>query len=251
MLPALREVNASLKEAYELFEDPYALRVLSTHVEARRILADCYVSGRPFALYLRNFSREAMRSSVMERVGPVRVDFATLATVYTSFQPDHLQGKLVGALLPFLPVVGIRNPQDLIPGFEQHDLRAPMLDIPESDWVEVLEQLVSSAHLIVAVCEHESLGIQLELETIRRLGRADSTVIVLPEPLSDEERETRRVLSLVVASFGDGSPPFDPSGKRKMLELWGFGRVLREAEVPFDALQSSPAFAEILRRRSA
>jgi tetratricopeptide (TPR) repeat protein len=149
--------------------------------------------------------------------------------------------RLAQALAGRVPVLGIANPSNFHPTGDV----VPKLELPDDSWKEILHTLVRSASLIVIEARHFSPGVAYELNTIREHDKQDFAIVVVLRKGSDDTDRIRLIRELAeILIESDVAPPEQLSKQSE--QLIDFPRVVNEDEVPFDNLDSSPYFADIL-----
>lgn len=201
------------------------------HVRAAMIMHEYQVTRRPFALYLRSFESEAYDYLTPEKAGEQRWQMTSMLA------PCPMEDGLATALEGKLPVIAIANPSDLILRG-----RIPKLQLPNDSWRAVLENLVEHAHMIVMDCEELAPGVEFELETIRRAGRVESAIIVLP----DSDAESYPGLMDAMAEYRGFVIERRERPRKEHPALSGFPRVAYAHEVVFADLEASPLFRDLL-----
>lgn len=148
-----------------------------TSAQADGVVAAFLEHGRPFGLYLRNFTFEAYD---VERPAN-EVDPRTLVTYMGGLSPveDHLADGLGDDVV----ILAVANPSDDI----VYRARFPRLRLPRGDWLEGVEWLVHAASFIVLDVEVLAPGVVEEIALIEGARRTDDTLVVLrrgeqPEP---------------------------------------------------------------------
>lgn len=133
------------------------------HGAALRVLADYQERGIPFALYLRKYGMNILH-------GPVEDG------------PELLESNLRRALESDARLLAIQEHGiGMYFGYSTAwDRAAPALLLDDTNWQDVAVALIARADLIVSECWSISAGIRFELEAVRRAGRSDRTVLVLP-----------------------------------------------------------------------
>lgn len=129
---------------------------LALDVAARQVLRDYADRGTPFALFLRTFSVSSYR-------GPAE------------FGQRLLEYSIRDALPPGVELLTVQDREGLskIRG-------APGLVLADSEWQNVVTELIGSADLIVSECIYLTQGVRFELEAAYAAGRWDRTVVLLP-----------------------------------------------------------------------
>lgn len=207
-----------------------------THAEAALIMQAFQVTRRPFGLFLRNFEIEAYDYLTPEVDGEQRQVVTALRN------PGSVEEKLAAALEDRLPLLGIANPSNLLGRSV-----VPRLTLPNDGWQAVVENLIAHAHVIVMDCQSLAPGVQWELDAIVRAGRQDAAILVLP-PRTDEAepdalRDLVEVANAVITAHEQptlGHPQLAP-----------FPRKAYEDAIPFDRLDESPLFADLLAEADA
>jgi tetratricopeptide (TPR) repeat protein len=147
---------------------------------------------------------------------------------------NPIEAKLVKALEGRLPLLAIWNHSDLM-----YSGSIPRLKLPDDGWLQFLENMVNGASLIVMDCHVLSAGVRLELETIIRLQRQDTAVILLPREPDDD-------IAVHMFRAMGSTMPEDPTPNKDTPELQRFSRVAYEDEIPYESLDTSPLFADLL-----
>lgn len=75
-----------------------------------------------------------------------------------------------------IPIVGIANPADIL-----YRSVIPKVEVPNEHWYQVIEMIAERARVIVILFSQFSAGLSAELTVLSKLGRRDSTVIVVQE----------------------------------------------------------------------
>jgi tetratricopeptide (TPR) repeat protein len=220
--------NKDLSVVYDAFEKAYGER--STDATAASIYNAYRTESRPFALFLRDFQQE----SYDYHKPPTEVDPQERRFGLIKSKTNPIESKLVNALEGRLPLLAIWNHSDLM-----YAGSIPRLKLPDDRWLEFLENMVNGASLIVMDCHVLSPGVRIELETIIRLQRQDSAVILLPREAGDD------IAVKIFRAMGTTIPD-DPMPEKNTPELQSFPRVAYEDEVPYESLDTSPLFADLL-----
>ena len=193
--------------------------------------------GRPFSLYLRNFSLEAHKV-----VKPLTADDPERR--YWSYfgSSSTVEQRLGDVLQPAVRMIGIANPADPI----EASVRFPRLEVVAPDWERIVGWLIEGASFIVFDLDSLAPGVAAELELVADLGRADDTVVVLPPAGRAGSRENPLVQGLL-RQMG-GVIRSDPTPVKSSPVIAGFSRVATEDEIQFDALAEDPRFGDLLAR---
>jgi tetratricopeptide (TPR) repeat protein len=203
------------------------------HEQAEQVLSEYRTRGRPFALFLRNFDLEAYQAR--SRAGGV--------LIVQQDEPGDVEAKLAAALRGRLPVIGIANPSLVRPDFE-HPI--PKLLIADEHWRDVLSRLLLAADLVVMHLEQVTPGVAAELAAILELQRQDVVVIVLRSRPAEEQQDA--LAEGLMSVHGIDRPQAGTPGPELLRR---FPRVVLADEVPFEQLDASPPFAELLARIDA
>ena len=208
------------------------------HEAALKILSD-YKKGLPFVLFLRNFDIESY-----DRLSPKprkRGELEALLSV--SKPPGATEEKLAGALANRAAILGLANPSNVIPSRSI----VPKLQLPKENWRTSLLDLVDAATIIVVDLEELSDSIRFELNTILEHQAQDRTVIILPSN-NPKVAENDIALEQAVGQLYRVSTPAFESAEVLRRVLSSFPRVACQDEVPWDNLDASPLFADLLRK---
>ena len=119
-------------------------RAASTHAQARRVFIDALTKDGRFCLFLHDFADEAAQT--LKRIpttGLQRIQWLTLPARAV----DNPLRKFLRSL-PY-PAAGVANPQEAR-GFLP---LVPLLELADSEWVQVVVSLIALAKLIVLVVE--------------------------------------------------------------------------------------------------
>jgi hypothetical protein len=224
------ESDSKVKEllALRLREALVVERTFSTHDDAYLTLLTSIGRNLPFALYLRNFNLEA---SVVR----FKDDMQLTRSKFDGKLNRTVESDLVRCFAPFIPVVGIENPDDPW-GWSGG---VPRFEVPDGSWQEVFDATVRHAHLILLYYEKFTPGIVNEIETIRRLGRENATVLIRARTqadTSDKEQTdaiTEDMVKLAERQYGSRTPRVS----EQELELGpGFRILLTLDAIPATAL---------------
>jgi len=74
----------------------------------------------------------------------------------------------------------------------------PLLELEDSEWLQVVVSLISIATLIVLVVENPGPGLLQEQFAIQKLGREDLALILVPDEGAEKDR--REFLNMVMVS---------------------------------------------------
>lgn len=228
-LPEDKEVSAERLAHYQGLVKDLVRQDVETHQQAARVLVKYLDEGEPFGLFLRNFEIEGFLRMGATGAGPVR---ASVQLPRAGVVEQYI-AQAFGERVPFL---GISNNAPTLPGDERH---IPKLELPNERWQEVVEELVRAAEIIVANVERLTPGVLFELDTIRRLGRLEQTVVVISEP--DE------LMSALPRVLIDAPAPEAPKASHDSAPLAPFRRVAYAADLPARP-EDSPIFSDLLGR---
>jgi tetratricopeptide (TPR) repeat protein len=206
------------------------------HRIASSLLTLCRQQGRPFCLFLRNFDLEAYVRSGHEPDGEERLVSMSLDN------SGPIERKLAAALTSRMPVIGIANPSIIRPDY-RHAI--PKLELPNDTWRESLAGLVRDAALIVMHLSKLSPGVSVELGALMDHRKNNQTVILIPKP---ESAGTQPDPFETAMSSYFGLPTQSEILDKSNPQLAQFPRVVYEEEVPFELLDLSPAFRDLLKR---
>lgn len=198
-------------------------RDLAGHLRCADILHAHLTRRDPFALFLRNFDIEGYLARGHDGPRVVRLSLQFTAE-------GLLESRLASAVGALVPFVGVGNNAPVRPDFEQ---KIPRMMLANALWQGVVEELVRAASLIVMDVVRLTPGVIWELDTVRRLGAQDRTVVVLSEP-----RDTESIGAIAQAGYGAERPPHRPATKDSP-ELASFPRVVTDADVAGDMAQAS------------
>ena len=231
--------TAGEKEFWEKTLDLVRQDAVRSNGEAVLIMHDYNATGRPFALFLRSFEAESYVYLTPEgSVSDERKSVTTLAG------PSRVEQKLAKALAGRLSLIAVANPSQLL----THRGIIPRLQLPNEGWQAVVQNLVKHAHLMVIDCDSLSSGVLWELGTIQAANRQDATVVVLPS--RQEADQGASVLTDVAEIFGAAVVKREAPAQG-MAELSAFRRVAYEDEIPFDQIDASSLFADLLSSAEA
>ncbi|HEV2840952.1 MAG TPA: tetratricopeptide repeat protein [Chthoniobacterales bacterium] len=232
--------TAAAKEDWETMLGLASQLAAKSHGAAALIMHDYNETKRPFVLFLRSFEVEAYDYVSPEGSSPGERKFAT-----TLAGPNSVEEKVAAALRGRLAVLGLANPSQL------NTTRGliPRLQLPTEGWQEVVRNLVEYAHFIVIDCDSLAPGVMWELETIRAANRQGATVIVLPS--SGDSDPGEGTLQQVAQILGGVTVVKRERPSKEMPEFSAFERVATEDEIPFDNLDGSPLFADLLASAAA
>jgi tetratricopeptide (TPR) repeat protein len=208
-----------------------------SHRAAAMIMHEFQATRRPFGLYLRSFEAESYHYFSPDVV-PGR-DGGTVTTTYSG--ASSVEKKIAAALNGRLAMLAVANPSQLMTSRAE----IPRLQLPDEGWQQAVQNLVAHAHLIVMDCDTLAPGVIWELETIAGLGRADSTIVILPGPGAESHG-----MQGVVEVLG-GVVQRRAAATKEDRRLAGYQRVAHETEVDFDRIEESPIFADLLADASA
>lgn len=221
--------DKDLSVVYNAFENLFGDG--STNTAAASIYNAYRAESRPFALFLRDFQQE----SYDYYKPPTENDPQERRFGLIKGRTNPIELRLVKALEGRLPLLAIWNHSDLM--YAGH---IPRLKLPDDRWLEFLENMVNGASLIVMDCHVLSKGVRIELETIIRLHRQDSAVILLPREADDDPAV------LLFGAMG-ATMPDDATPDKNSPELQSFRRLAYEDEIPYESLDTSPLFADLLQ----
>jgi tetratricopeptide (TPR) repeat protein len=226
------EEAAISQEAFEQeFRDIFAEN--QTDAQARAILQEFREAGEPFALYLRNFEAEAYDvPKPATELDPEERLFAYMGGL------SSVEEKLAAAFTDKVTVVAVANPSDLLMSAP----RFPRLELPNEDWIGVVEWLVQAASFIVFDLDSLAEGVSIELDVIAKHGRQEATVVVLP---SAQPAHSMKLEQELLRTMG-GQLPAHQQVDRRDSKLGGFRRIAGEDEIDFEDLSSSPLFWDLL-----
>lgn len=208
------------------------------HRFAAGLLARCRAENRPFALFLRNFDVEAYERLASEPSGQPQQISMSLGNF------ARVERKIAAALSSRLPVVGIANPAVIRPDY-RHAI--PKLELPNDQWREYLKGLVRDAAFVVMQLEKLSAGVSIELSAILEQHKQDKTVVILAGPGSPDAQPDPFETAMK-GYFGMGGDSKLPDKSNP--QLGEFSRTVFEEEIPFELLDLSPVFRDLLPRRS-
>ena len=208
-----------------------------SHRAAAMIMHEFQATKRPFGLYLRSFEAESYHYFSPDVV-PGR-DGGTVTTTYAG--ASSVEKKLAAALNGRLSMLAVANPSQLMTSRAE----IPRLQLPDEGWQQVVQNLVAHAHLIVMDCDTLAPGVIWELDTIAGLGRANSTIVILPAPGVEKQG-----MQTVVEALG-AVVQRRATVMKEDQRLTGHRRVAYETEVDFDRIDASPLFADLLVDASA
>lgn len=137
-------------------------------------------------------------------------------TVINFNRQDDLIEKHIGICLP---IVGIANPAN----FFVHRGAIPKLEVPNEEWYQVMLMLAERARIIVILISHISAGLSAELTALTKLGRRDSTVIVVQEEVDWTVNVARRAAEMDPLELHD----WDSVSTR----LTEYGTVIRASDI--------------------
>lgn len=166
-------------------------RDYSTHAEARRAFLDALTKDGPFCLFLHDFADEAhQRLKDIPYTGLQRIQSFTL--------PERAVDDPLRRFFSALPyqAAGVANPQEAMRLWPV----APLLELADSEWLQVVVSLIALAELIVLVVENPGRGLFHELFAIQKFGREDQTLILVPDEKS--ERDRRKTIDMLASFMG-------------------------------------------------
>lgn len=118
----------------------------------------------------------------------------------------------------------------------------PRFEILDSDWENVLAEIVRAAHMIILRCDSYSPGISAEIEMIRRLGREDSTVLIQSRRSEEDDERFALTDPIIRAIEQDETGPVGGPRRPKatpppMPPNLGFEKIIWSDEIPESALE--------------
>ncbi|MGH7217530.1 MAG: tetratricopeptide repeat protein [Nitrospiraceae bacterium] len=176
-------------ERWNMIDGPrYGLeQLIDEHERALSILAACQTNGRPFCLFLRNFSFESPDG------------FTFLA------ESSRFQGWLTGHLaVRNVPVIKLHGGSDAVIPIQKFNVNTgERPDRPDSDesgtlsthagnWFEIATELLAAASLTVLCISKLSDGVLREIGMLRSQQRMDRCLVAVmksPRPSDEETRE--------------------------------------------------------------
>jgi tetratricopeptide (TPR) repeat protein len=176
-----------------------------THNRALQIIKEAWDRRAQFGLYLRNFSLGSVNS---EPVPTQEDDDPYDILTNTNFADLRLQLAIAKHISSWLPVIGIENP-----AYDpRHKNTLPKLSLNNESWRGVASSLIGAAEIIIIYYDQSSLGVNVELDMIRSLGRQRSTLVVRPSGrllISLDEVNTIRQRAFAALHYQ--TPNFDQS----------------------------------------
>lgn len=190
-------------------------RSASTHAEARSVFLDALTKDGRFCLFLHDFADEtSQKLKCIPGTGLQRVQWFTLPERAVD---DPLRKFLRS--LPY-PAAGVANPQEARSFLPV----VPLLELVDSEWVQVVVSLIALAKLIVLVVEkNPGPGLLHELFAIQKLGREDQTLILVPD--EESERERRKILDIFGSIAGRAPTNTKPMASALLGLLSTYGLV--------------------------
>jgi tetratricopeptide (TPR) repeat protein len=140
------------------------------HGDAIEVLREFYKTGAPFALYLRNFAKEASFD-----LFPIEDSAEALPVV--NWSDDPIEGLLATTLATRVPVICVVNNESLKPRVPTDVL--PKLHVPTAMWQSVVLALIHASSAIIVNLDDVTAGIENELRMIKSQNRQDACVVVL------------------------------------------------------------------------
>jgi hypothetical protein len=230
-------VNAQVGMSVDFVKDHLASTRLS-HSNALNIISAYQRSSVPFVLMIRTF----------DEVTEARVDAKDANEIAKGLMPNRAQSpislrsfssevmaeeRFCSALSQWIPVVAIRNS-----AYQLSDSSTSRLALPADAWEEAIAKLIEVSPYICVHLTELTPGISMELNTIHRLGKEDSTIIVMCEPRDNLGMAAPlffEALSLAVPEYKTPDP--------RDIPLRFFDRLVRQGELDYEALASSPEVA--------
>ena len=205
-------IERKLAEWKQMLDDQ-AERDAKSHADALAVLEASRRDGTLFALFLRNFSSEAVDVTV-----PMGMEFPFRGSIQFPGYSSKVEAPIVAALGGNVPIVSIANPS---PNLTLHDC-IPKLEVNNDLWQSVLKILIDSAGLIVMLLGSATRGVFEELEMITKRGRSAATVVIVSPGVAND---VPMIADLRSAQLAGGVAPADPAIPR-------FAVVLDRSQLP-------------------
>lgn len=164
---------------------------------AEDVLQECQDAGVPYAVYLRSFDLETRQNKIKFGL------FGLGAKYYTARGVEALLLKAVDNRIPVLALSNPANPFSM-PGVHRFGLRV-------TNWLDLLDETVKGAALVVIYYSDASPGLRLEMNLIVEMGLADKTLLIIGKTVSKRDPGLRECLPQFRSVMFAGAPGFKES----------------------------------------